>query len=130
MKGRLFDSSAIINLCGGKRVDRLLKGRTINLAFYELGNAVWKQVYLYKTLDRRKAELLLNVLVEVFNKMEKVGEGSATEVLNLAVKEGLTYYDAAYLQAAINEKLILVTDDERLYDKGKKYISIMTSDEL
>ena len=36
----LFDSSAIINLCGTKRVERLLDGWTLNLAIYELGNAV------------------------------------------------------------------------------------------
>ena len=85
MKGRLFDSSAIINLCGRKKVDQLLKGCTINLAFYELGNAIWKQVYLHKTLDLEKAELLLNALMEVFNRMKKVDEGSAVEVLNLCL---------------------------------------------
>ena len=30
----LFDSSAIINLCGEKRVSKLLEGWTLNLAFY------------------------------------------------------------------------------------------------
>ncbi len=36
----LFDASAIINLCAEKKLDKLLEGWTLNLAFYELGNAV------------------------------------------------------------------------------------------
>ncbi len=44
----LFDASAIINLCGKKKLDKLLEGWTLNLAFYEIVNAVWKQVYIYK----------------------------------------------------------------------------------
>ena len=36
----LYDSSAIINLCGETKIDKLLEGWTLNLAFYELGNAV------------------------------------------------------------------------------------------
>jgi hypothetical protein len=39
----LFDSSSVIVLCGEKKLDKLLDGWTINMAYYELGNAVWKQ---------------------------------------------------------------------------------------
>jgi len=39
----LLDPSAIINLCGKKKIDKLLEGWTLNLAFYELGNAIWKK---------------------------------------------------------------------------------------
>jgi hypothetical protein len=46
----LFDSSAIINLCRQKKIDKLLEGWTLNLAFYDLGNAVWKQVHAHKTI--------------------------------------------------------------------------------
>ncbi|MEM3517655.1 MAG: hypothetical protein QXD42_04115 [Nitrososphaerales archaeon] len=37
----------------------LLEGWTLNLAFYELGNAVWKQLYLYKTINTKEANILL-----------------------------------------------------------------------
>ncbi|MEM1545682.1 MAG: type II toxin-antitoxin system VapC family toxin [Candidatus Methanomethylicia archaeon] len=127
---KLFDSSAIINICGRKRLDQLLEGWTLNLAFYELGNAVWKQVYLYRTLDLEKAKLVLNTLIEIFNKMRKINKENTIEILNHVVKNKITYYDAAYLQAAIDNNLILVTDDEKLYNISKKYVNVVTSDEL
>lgn len=127
---KLFDSSAIINLCGKRKIDQLLEGYTLNLAYYELGNAVWKQVYIYGKLNFEKAKLVLKTLIEIFNRMEKINEENAIEILDRAVKDGLTYYDAAYLQTAINKNLTLVTDDEKLYRISKKYINVTTSDEL
>jgi len=52
-------------------LDELLEGYTIELAFYELGNAVWKQVHLYKTLSTDDAKITLDALISVFNKMHK-----------------------------------------------------------
>ncbi|PSN83720.1 hypothetical protein B9P99_00865 [Candidatus Marsarchaeota G1 archaeon OSP_B] len=68
----LFDSSAIIALVERKKLDELLEGYTIELAFYELGNAVWKQVHLYKTLSTDDAKITLDALISVFNKMHKI----------------------------------------------------------
>ena len=48
----LFDSSAIINLCGERKIDPLLEGKTLSLAFYEVGNAVWRQVHVHKSIKR------------------------------------------------------------------------------
>jgi predicted nucleic acid-binding protein len=126
----LFDSSAIITLCGEKRINKLLEGWTLNLAFYELGNAVWKQVYIYKVIDTNEANIILDSLTEVFMKLKKPEKENSLEILKIAAKEGLTYYDAAYIQAAIENKLTLVTDDEQLYKASKKYVKAVTSDEF
>jgi predicted nucleic acid-binding protein len=126
----LFDSSAIITLCGEKRINKLLEGWTLNLAFYELGNAVWKQVYIYKAIDTNEANIILDSLTEVFMKLKKPEKENSLEILKIAAKEGLTYYDAAYIQAAIENKLTLVTDDEKLYRASKKYVKTVTSDEF
>ena len=126
----LFDSSAIINLCGEKKIDKLLDGWTLNLAFYELGNAVWKQVYVHKTITVNEANTLLDPLIEVFRKLRKPETEDAFETLKIAVKESLTYYDASYINAATENGLTLVTDDEQLYKMSKKYVNTVTSDEL
>jgi len=126
----LLDSSAIINLCGEKKIDKLLDGRTLNLAFYELGNAVWKQVYVHKTITVNEANTLLDPLIEVFRKLRKPETEDALETLKIAVKESLTYYDASYINAAMENGLTLVTDDEQLYRMSKKYVKTVTSDEL
>ncbi len=46
------------------------------------------------------------------------------------MKEGLTYYDASYIQAAVDNGLTLVTDDEQLYKTDRKYVKTITSNEL
>ena len=61
----LYDSSAIINLCGETKIDKLLEGWTLNLAFYELGNAVWKQVHVQKTITSHEANTVLHPLTEI-----------------------------------------------------------------
>jgi predicted nucleic acid-binding protein len=126
----IFDSSSIINLCGEKKISKLIEGWTINLTFYELGNAVWKQVYAYKTIDENEANKLLDALTEVFMRLRKPEKENSLETLKIALKEGLTYYDAAYIQAAIENKLALVTDDKQLLEVGKKYVRVLTSDEI
>jgi len=127
---KLFDSSAIINLCGEKKTDKLLNGWTLNLAFYELGNAVWKQVYLHKKITVNEANTLLDTLTEIFRKLRKPETEDALETLKIAVKESLTYYDASYINTAIENGLTLVTDDEQLYKISKKYVKTTTSNEL
>jgi len=126
----LFDSSAIINLCGEGKLDKLLDGWTLKLAFYELGNAVWKQVHLYKNIKPEEATVLLGSLIEVFDALKKSKDGNALEILSKALKEGINYYDASYIQAAIDNGLTLVTDDLQLYNVSKKYVKTMKSDEV
>lgn len=126
----LFDPSAIINLCGEKKIDKLLEGWTLNLAFYELGNAVWKQVHTRKTITSDEANTVLSLLIEIFRKLKKPETEEALEMLKIAIKESLTYYDASYIHAAIENGLTLVTDDKQLYTISKKYVKTVTSDEL
>ncbi|MEM2841740.1 MAG: type II toxin-antitoxin system VapC family toxin [Thermoproteota archaeon] len=126
----LFDSSAIINLCGEKRISKLLEGWTLNLAFYELGNAVWRQVYIHKAITPEEANTLLDALTEVFMNLKKPEKENSLEILKIAAREGLTYYDAAYIQAAIENKLTLVTDYEQLLRVGEKFVETIKSSEL
>jgi predicted nucleic acid-binding protein len=46
------------------------------------------------------------------------------------VKEGLTYYDAAYIQAAEEKGLALVTEDEKLLEAAGKYVKAVKSSQL
>lgn len=126
----LFDSSAIINLCAEKKIDTLLEGWTLNLAFYELGNAVWKQVHIHKTITSDEANTILSLLTEIFRKLKKPETEKALEILKIATKESVTYYDASYIQAAIENSLTLVTDDKQLHTMSSKYIKTVTSDKL
>ena len=129
MNHYLFDSPAIIILVERSKLDELVEGWTIDLAFYELGNAVWKQVNLYQTLSMDEAKIALDALLSVFDKMHKIQEFEPLNILEIAVTEGLSYYDAAYLQAAMDKKMTLVTDDKKLKQVGDKYVNTVTSRE-
>ena len=102
----------------------------LNLAFYELGNAVWKQARIHRRITLEEAYLILDSLTEVFRRLRKPEDEDPLRTLEMAVREGLTYYDAAYISAAIEKGLILVTDDERLYEVGRRYVKTLKSDEL
>jgi len=124
---QLFDSSSIINLCARKSLDKLLQGGILSLAFYEVGNAVWKQVYLKRSLTLEEGRKALSTLTEVLMKMNLVLIEDSSAVLGIAVEEGLTYYDASYIYAADRNGLTLVTDDERLCSTANKYVQTATS---
>lgn len=126
----LFDSSSIINLCAKKQIDKLLEGWTLSLAFYEVGNAVWKQVHLHKALTPEEGGRALDALVEVLKKMREVRVEDASAILNIAVREGLTHYDASYIHAAIKNVTTLVSDDKKLHSIAEKYVETITSGEL
>lgn len=130
MSDRLFDSSAIINLCSEKKIDHLVTAWTLDLAFYEIGNAVWRQVYVRKSLSREKGDMILDALMSVLENMNIAKVEDALGILKIAVEEGITYYDASYLFVAIKNSLALVTDDEKLYNASKKYIKVSSSKEI
>lgn len=126
----LFDPSSIINLCTEQKIERLLDGCTLNLAFYELGNAIWKQVHLHKALTPEEGSEALAALTEVYDQMRELPVEDASSILNIAVEEGLTYYDASYIHAAKKNEAVLVTDDRKLHTAATKYVETTTSEEL
>ena len=59
----LFDSSAIYTLIWLRRLRPLKNGYTIELARFELGNAIWKEASLRKTITIDQAISLINMVV-------------------------------------------------------------------
>ncbi len=55
---------------------------------------------------------------------------SLPAVLGSACREGLTFYDASYLVAALEGGHLLVTDDELLLKVAARRLSASRSDEL
>jgi Predicted nucleic acid-binding protein, contains PIN domain len=132
----LFDANAIIALAKRGCTGPLAYGVTLDLAVYETTQAVWKEYSLIKGsplyLDREAASKLLNVLREVFDNVIRLASirGREANVFELAVNEGITVYDAAYLYYAAENGLTLVTNDRRLRERARQYVKAMTVDEL
>ena len=121
----LFDASsifAVVRELRGDAPDRLLEGSTIALAYYELGNTLWRESFLLKRISREEAETLLRAIYAILQAMEvasleKEDEGNA--VLDKACKFKITFYDSAYLVEAAKSKKTLVTDDKKLAEAAE-----------
>lgn len=118
---KIFDASAILNLLEEGTLPNFSESATIDLALYEIGNAAWKQVHLTKKLDQSQGEKIILSASMLIEKMRHTNT-DVVNVLKLAVKENLTFYDASYLQVAYSTKSELVTDDKKLRDKAEKYV--------
>jgi len=125
----LFDASAIINICSRGGAEKL-QGYTSSLAVYEIGNAIWRQIYQRSKLSMEEGVKALDVLHEVLENLEKLEMIDPEEVLKMAVNEGLTFYDASHLYLAVKNNLTLVTDDEKLYRIAEKYIRVLKSRDI
>nr|KJR73291.1 MAG: hypothetical protein TU35_06655 [Thermoproteus sp. AZ2] len=126
----LFDASAIVNLLKRGRASVFVGGYTIELARYEAANAIWKEQRIGK-LDEETALRFLSLIRKALEILEVVPIAGLEEgIYRLAVGEGLTFYDAAYLYVAIHNKLALVTDDVELRERGAKYVVAKASSDL
>jgi predicted nucleic acid-binding protein len=88
----------------------------LDLTVYEVGNVIWKE---YRARRVKGLKALAAVFGEVLSgvRVVRVGGEAIGEVLELAIAEGITFYDAAHLHAARRLGLKLVTEDSDL----KKY---------
>ena len=127
----VFDSSAIAILLkrtGEKAVKILKNQQTLDLARYELGNILWKESVLRKSISIEEAISKAKHLAKLFKIMEifKIEtDMDFAETMKIASKLKLTFYDAAYLYVARKNKLKLVTEDKELKEKAEK-INIKT----
>lgn len=97
----------------------LTKKVTLDLAFAEAGNAIWKHVKMGK-IKAEDAVKRAEVLKRLIN-TSKVYESKdfLVEAVELAVKYDVTVYDALFVALAqrLNNKLI--TTDRKLWEKLK-----------
>ncbi len=119
---KLFDASSIFNIIIAEKYDRISGASTIRLAEYELGNILWKNHTIRKTISLDELSELRSAMALLFESIELV-ENSLEETIELAVRERITFYDSSYLSAARKHNYDLVTDDERLYRVAKKYLN-------
>jgi len=106
----------------------------LDLTLYEVGNVLWKMIALSKTLELSDAEDLLYVLKGLVRKnlieIIKFDKLNLLRILQIAVNERLTFYDASYLEASEAVGATLVTEDVELRKKGLKYTVVIDYREL
>jgi predicted nucleic acid-binding protein len=94
----------------------LREGATISLACYKLGNALWREAHLLKRISIEEDEKSLNLMFAMLARMQvaEVDDEQGTEIIQIAHKCNLTFYDSVYLVEAKKTSKILVTDDSKL----------------
>ncbi len=120
-----FDASSILILVKESRdraPDILLSGSTISLAYYEVGNALWRECFLLQRITLKEAGKLLESIFALIQAMDVAvldDEEVGSVILNMAGEQNITFYDAAYLTETQRSNRTLVTDDVKLANVAK-----------
>ncbi len=132
----LFDSNIIYKVIREQpqnAVEKLAEGSTIYLAYYELGNALWRESLLLKRISVEEAEKSLDLMYSILERIQvaSLDNETGSEVLDMAYKFKLTFYDAAYLVEAKKTGKTFVTDDIKLAKAAENLgIKILSSKAL
>ena len=140
----LYDASAILNIIRslGEDAIKYIKGNFIlSLTPYEIGNALWKEASLLGTISVDDALSLLKDIRKIYDLLDMIMPKNQFITLKVALLMKITYYDSAYIIAAAENNLTLVTDDMELINKMKsnedelykllqRKIEILTTDNL
>ena len=118
---RLLDSSAIFRAIKENAIDRTADSHTLELARYELGNIVWKQHNLHKTVNREESLRLIRIIADVLDTLQiHHAKGKEDQILELAEEQVTTFYDASYLYHARELGLPLVSEDRSIIEKARR----------
>jgi predicted nucleic acid-binding protein len=115
----IFDASSIYRAIEIDLLEKLVEGKTIGLASYELGNVVRKEIRR-KRISLDEGAKLLVFISKTISLMEVLEIGIKEEVLKIAVESDLSYYDSSYLYASHLLNDTLVTEDEKLLEAAAK----------
>jgi len=119
-KPKVIDTSALYPLVKkmGKKFADIVKELVIlDLTWYEVGNVIVKEVNKGKIKNLEETALIWQEILSAI-KTEEVRE--IKEVAEIAKKDKLTYYDAAYIHTASKMNLKLITEDQELKTKYPK----------
>jgi len=127
----VFDSSAIFRAIKENKIDVLVGGCTLELARYEMGNILWKNYTLQAKVTERELRSLAKLIKKILNIMEIVQINcSEEEILDIAAKMKITFYDASYVHYAKTKELTLITEDGELLKKITPYVKALKLNEI
>jgi predicted nucleic acid-binding protein len=125
----VFDSSSIYALLTKGKIELFGGNYTVSLAKFELGNIVWKEVFLHKRISREEGLRLLSFISKVLNTMN-LEDVNCKETEEIALDYGITFYDASYVWLARKLDLPLVTEDNRLRKAVERELKVLSVDEI
>ena len=113
---------------------RHLEGNhTLDLAYYEIGNVIWKESALFGNISPTGARAMAGYAARILNHMIVLRietPEEASETMELAIERGLTYYDAAYLHRAEGNQPLVTEDGELRMKAGEVGVEAITVRQL
>ncbi len=125
----IFDASSIWLAVSKEKFEILKNKFSVELVKYEIGNVLWKKVVLEKIYSLEEALFLADFLQRILNKMNLLTP-EIKEVLEIAVKLKINFYDASYLALAKKLKMPLITEDRLLKEKSKRIVKVYSLREI
>lgn len=106
--------------------------KILDLTYYEVGNAIWKDLELTGSLSEEDLLKLTAAIEMTLSNLERVHctEMELSGILETARRERLTFYDSSYVHVAKKNNITLVTEDRKLARVAKKYVKTLTVDDL
>ncbi len=132
MKHYLIDASSFIILIKKANVQATVEclkdSMVLDLTYYEVGNAIWKESILTKFLTPKDSTAIGNAAQTILSKIERIISETASfqKILEIAKNEKLSYYDSGYVFFAKERGLTLVTEDKELKAKARKYVDVQS----
>ena len=126
---KVFDSSAIYKAISLGKPAQLFDQYTSSLAFFELGNIIWKNSQLAKIYSQKEAAEFLNICEIVLEKM-RISYANLSDIYHLAAKYHVSFYDASYISLAINLNCSFVTLDEKLAHKVRSDVNVVPVEDM
>jgi len=98
------------------------RGFSVDHVVKEFYNAVWKAMYLLKTLDYESMQKVLELFNSYIenNLILEPEEKYIDKALNIALEAGITIYDSLYIALALDKKTPLLTLDRKQRDTALK----------
>jgi Predicted nucleic acid-binding protein, contains PIN domain len=111
------------------KIELLGGNYTVILAKFELGNIVWKEVFLHKRISREEGLRLLSFISKVLNTMN-LEDVNCKETEEIALNYGITFYDASYVWLARKLDLPLVTEDNKLRKAVERELKVLSTKDI
>ena len=125
----IFDASSIFAVIRDLKVEILRDGTTCELARYEIGNALWKEVKIHRSIGIDEAQKLMQAISRAIHLMD-IRSPEWKETLKIASELEITFYDASYVQLALDIEDILITEDGKLKDRAKRVVEVKSLSDI
>ena len=132
----LLDASSVVKL-GLERPEALMairEGLVLDLTLYEVGSAASGLVSKGKLDVEEARSLLINLtglIIKNFKVLRGLSAEEAEEALSLALRLGLTFYDAVYVAFSKSYQACMVTEDRELRRAAQASgIEVLSADDL